>query len=124
MYSTSIVNPKTGRSNQVKAWDVSPKNVLAEMKSGRIKTARDLSWALLNDTESVKAMESTMERDSVKSGNFALSVFENALDWSLGLQLLAAIRAFVKAGKLPKVLTVAVNAKGDVFVLYKGQVIL
>ena len=116
MQTTSIVNPKTGKSNKVRVWDITPREILASFKSGELKSAKDLSWKLLNEKQSVKLMEKQLEGDQ-SSNNFALSVFENALDWMLGLKVVSFIDAFLKEKKLPKPFQVAVNKRGDVFII-------
>lgn len=123
MKTSSIVNPKTGKQNQVKTWNIIPRTILDMMKAGTIKSAKDLSWLLLNDDESIQAMQDQMSGDAAES-NFALAVFEQALDYALGIHVLSYIRNAVKIGKLPKPFQVAVNRKGDVFIITaSGQII-
>jgi hypothetical protein len=52
--------------------------------------------------------------------NWALNVFEGALDWGLGLGILRWLESYAKnfgTRYVPKKLIVGVNRKGDVFVL-------
>jgi hypothetical protein len=116
MQTTSIINPNTGKSNKVRVWNIEPRQILAGFKSGEFKSAKDLSWKLLNEKESVKLMEKQLDGDASER-NFGLSVFENALDWMLGLKVVTFIEAFLKEKKLPKPFQVAVNKKGDVFII-------
>jgi hypothetical protein len=115
MFTTSITNPKTNRSNKVAAWKVAPKKFWPALKSGSLD-AKKLSWKLLNDDESVQAMEEQIDGDSAES-NFALSIFENALDWAIGLAIINYCNAMIARHKiLPKPFTLMVNKKGDVFI--------
>lgn len=114
----TITNPKTGRSNTVRAWNIDPKQVLADLRSGRTKSAKDLSWRLLSEKESADDIEESVEApgDCART-NYALGIFEYALDWALGLVVLNFIRSAVRVKKLPKPFKVAANRKGDVFII-------
>lgn len=117
MRVTTITNPKTGRQIKVKAWRVEPREVLAKFEAGEYKDARDLSWALLSDRQTERAMAASEYGDS-QANNFALNVLENALDWGLGLKAITFIRQTVKGyKKMPKPFEVAAARNGDVFIV-------
>lgn len=123
MFSKTIINPQTNRQNKVNCWNINPREVLRLMREGKIKTARDLSWMLLNDDDTIQLMEETDAGDC-QNNNFALNVFENALDWGLGIKVLGFIRAFTQVKKMPKPFVVAANRKGDVFIITQSGQIL
>ena len=112
MYHTTITN----RRNQVRAWPVNPRAVMAKLKSGEWQSAKDISFALLDDDESIQEMQNEEYGDSAQS-NFALNIFENALDWTLGLAVINMLKACAAKGKWPKPFSVAVNRAGDVFII-------
>ena len=112
-----IISPKTNRPVSVRAWRIEPRDVLARFKSGEYKTAQDLSYALLNQSRSVMDMSEGLDGDSAQT-NFALCVFDNALDWTLGLAVLNLIRACRKQhNRLPKPFRIAASRAGDVFLI-------
>lgn len=113
MFHTTIVNPKTNRTNNVRCWKIEPRQAISELGQLGVKA---YSWKLLEEPEAVEDMEAEQYGDQA-SNNFALSVFENALDWRLGLAVHNFIRGFVKLRKLPKPFDVAVNHKGDIFIV-------
>ena len=117
MYTRTIQNPKTNRRNAVRCWSIAVRAIAAGLECGNIKSARDISWSLLNDDQSIQTMENEMGGDEV-SGNFALSVFENALDWQLGVAVLQVLKA--ARPRMPKDFEVAVNRAGDVFVIFQS----
>lgn len=116
MIRLAITNPKTGRTCNLRAWRVDPKAITAKCREGVFKTAKDISWALLNDDESIQDMQDTEYGDSSRN-NSALRMFESALDWTLGLAVLNYIRAFTTQKKFPKSFHVGYNTSGDVFVV-------
>jgi len=120
MYTQTMENPNTNRNNKFNCWDVSWDAIMAMVKDG--KGAKDISWALLNDDQSIMLMEETQDGDTQRS-NFALNIFENALDWGLGITTLNFMKACVKSHKKVKKFTVAANRKGDVFIAYNGKII-
>lgn len=124
MFQDTITNPKTNRQNKVTGWHIDATEVYNNFKNGTFKTARDLSWALLNDDQSIQKMEDEQYGDS-GSNNFALRIFEQALDWSLGLTVLQCIDAHIKARKsYPKQFDVLATRKGDVFIRYtSGRIV-
>jgi len=117
MFYSTITNPKTNRTNSVKCWEIQPREAIAKLTT---VGAKAYSWELLSEPEAVAEMESTSDGDSARS-NFALSVLENALDWGLGLAVLHFIRASVQNKKMPKPFTLAVNSRGDIFVITGGS---
>jgi hypothetical protein len=118
MEISHILNPETGRMNQVKAWTVDTRRVFDELKSG--KSAHDLGWMLLSDPESLREMEESQYGDCLEN-NFALNVFESALDWSLGLAILRTLQSYKdQFSKYPKSFRLAANTKGQVFLLGKS----
>jgi len=115
MATTQITNPKSGRKINVRVWSIDdPKAMLARFRGGL--TPKALSWELLSEKHSVKAMEREMDGEAASS-NFALSVFEHALDWTLGLTVFNWIVDAAKRGKMPKPFKVAVSRKGDTFII-------
>lgn len=123
MFQTTITNPNTNRINKVYAWTVAPKTFWNDLKTGEL-TPKQLSWKLLNDDQSIQVMDDSQYGDSACQ-NFALSVFENALDWSLGLAIVRYCNAMVSQRKtLPKPFTVMVTRKGDVFIkTFSGKIL-
>ena len=117
MYTTTITNPTTNRQNKVKVWEIETKLALQIVKSDGVK---GLSWHLLSEKEAIATMEQTAHGDSANN-NFALNIFENALDWGLGLKVVAYLQAYANTypGKQPKIVRVAANRKGDCFILSK-----
>lgn len=87
--------------------------------------AKALSWAMLNQPESAEAMGAEMGGECAKS-NFALGVFEHALDWGLGLMAANYLKAFAERypGKQPKEIRVACNRAGDCFIVNKENKII
>lgn len=116
MTSTTITS-EAGRQIKVRAWTVDAREVLADLRSGAIQTARDLGIAFLSAKRSLATMAATEYGDS-QTNNFALNAFENALDWSLGLATLDVIRAAVKARKLPKPFQIAATGRGQVYAIF------
>jgi hypothetical protein len=123
VYTSTIINPKTGKSNKVKMWDINVSALYADLLAGKL-TAKGLSWSLLSDDKSYQAMQSTEYGDS-SSNNWSLAILEQALDWAIGLKILNFIRACALNHKRPKAFKVAVNRKGDVFIIssINGEVI-
>lgn len=116
MQTMLITNPETGREVRVMAWRVDPRAVVEEFRAGRLRTARDLGWAILSDEETVCAMAET-EHEESSDRNLALRVFEHALDWRLGLWTLDFIRAAARMGRMPKQFHVAADRAGRVYVI-------
>lgn len=116
MRYSSIINPRTGRSNRVRAWDIDVKALWEQIKANQIQSARDVSVMLLNDDDSIQAMVDEEYGDSAEC-NFALSVFENALDFTLGMAVLWFFQVCCKAGKLPGPFSVVATRKGDIFIV-------
>lgn len=124
MKTITIVNPKTGRENKVRAWAVQPRELLRLKKAGVWTSMKDLSWLFLNDAASIRAMEKELDGDSASS-NFALSIFENALDYGIGMEVCRYIDGCVRAsGRYPKPFQVAVSRSGNIFIITaSGRVI-
>lgn len=117
MYTETIQNPKTGRQITVRCWNVSTVEALKLIGNDGVKA---LSWALLNDSESVQTMEQEQHGDEARN-NFALSVFEHALDWSLGMKIYAYLQSYrAQTGKLPRQTKVVCTRNGDVYVMLKN----
>ncbi len=117
MHTQTIINPKTNRKNAVKCWNVETRKVIDILRNGNIK---DVSWALLSDNESIEAMEETQHEDSGRT-NFALNIFENALDWRLGIAVVNVIKGIkAQTGKYPTRFTIAANRNGDLFFIGKA----
>jgi hypothetical protein len=75
---------------------------------------------LLNDDQAIQTMRDEEYGDCAQC-NFAIAIFEQALDWRLGLTVIQVIRSIVKqTKKLPKPFELAVNRKGDIFVLFSS----
>jgi hypothetical protein len=114
MYTEKITNPKTGRQVNVRCWDVETKTAVALVNKDGVKA---LSWAMLDDDESIQTMSNEQHGDSA-SNNFALSVFENALDWGLGLKVTSYLQAYrSQHGRYPKSTKIACTRGGDVYVV-------
>lgn len=113
MYHERIESPKSGRQCAVRVWAINPKEMHDRLGSDFFR-ARELSWALLE--EGATEMAAEMDGDSAPR-NFALSIFENALDWRLGTTVLGVLKAYQKRrpGLVPRHLFVAVNRAGNVF---------
>ena len=110
---TTIPEPANARAS----WMVEPRKVLASLKAGTVKSAKDLSWLLLSDEHVFETMQDEEHGEDAES-NLALSTFEDALDWRLGALVLSCIRATVKATKrLPKPFRLVVGPKGTVYIL-------
>lgn len=121
MYHTAIVNPKTNKKNVVRVFSIETNEAVKILNKDGVKA---LSWELLNQPESVSDMEKELYGDH-STTNFALSVFENALDFQLGLTVFHYIKAVrAQYGKSPKIVRIAVNRKGDTFIISKnGEII-
>lgn len=118
-----IKSPNNGAEFCVRAWDIVPRDILNKFKTGEYKSARDLSWALLSDTQSTQLMEDTLDKDSAPS-NFALHVFENALDWNLGIVVTRIIKDALKQKRIPKPFKVAVDRRGDVWTIHPSGTVI
>lgn len=116
MYYKRVVNPNSGRESNCKCWMVDPAKVMALIREKKIQTSKDLSLMLLGDDEAVQLMGEEMGGEDA-GHNFALQVFEHALDWTIGLAVLDFIRACAKMGKKPRPFEVAANRSGQVFVI-------
>ena len=117
MHTQTIINPKTNRKNTVRCWNIETRKVIDILRNGDIK---DISWALLSDSESVTMMQETQHEDSGRT-NFALNIFENALDWRLGIAVVNVLKGIkTLTGKYPSKITIAANRNGDIFYIGKN----
>lgn len=114
MFTQKILNPKTKRQNNMRCWRVEWSTIIELLKSG--KSAKDISWMFLNDDQSVQVMDDEQYGDS-QSNNFALNVFENALDYAIGIKILQYVRFLNSMKKKHDVFVVACNRGGDVFIV-------
>ncbi len=117
MYGKTIVNPETGRTNRVRCWRLNPRAAYEDLKANGVKA---FSWKLLSDDQSIQLMEDQEAGDSADT-NWSLHIFENALDWALGIRVANFIDLFITHRKaLPAPFEVAVNRKGDIFIIGKS----
>ena len=100
-----IRNPFTGRINNFTVFTTTTDDAVAARKQGGTKA---ISWMLLSQ------------------GNVgARSVFENALDWTIGLIVEDFIRQLAAMKIKAKVIRVAVAANGTVLIVRKdGEILL
>jgi hypothetical protein len=119
MYTTTITNPTTGRKNVIRVFPIETREAVHIANEKGVKA---LSWELLDQPESLDTMNAEMGGETARS-NFALSVFESALDWGLGMTVVSYLKAFAQKypGKQPKEVRAAVNRKGDVFIVDKNN---
>jgi hypothetical protein len=90
---------------------VVPKEIWQDLRAGKIKDAKDISWKILN--QKWDCIEDSEYGDSAEN-NLGLRIFEQALDWSIGLKVGNFINSCVKNYKrLPKPFTLKI--KGDNF---------
>jgi len=73
-----IIRPDTKRKANLKTWKIEPRAILDFLKD-KDKSARDISWLLLNDDQSIQVIEAQQYGDRA-GNNFALAIFEQALD--------------------------------------------
>jgi len=114
----TLVNPNTGRKLKVKAWALNRANVVDYLRGG--KTARDLSFEILGTKRSLETMENQEYGDSA-SNNFALSVFEHALDWRIGFTIIDFFAALRKVKKTFPNFELCVARNGDIFITAVGR---
>ena len=114
MYHKMITSPKTGRQNRVRVWAIHPSRLYQTLGKAAFQDARELSWHLLE--ESIDDMAAEQHGDCSQR-NFALSVFENALDWRIGHTVQGVLSNYQKhrPGFVPRRLFLAINRSGDVF---------
>lgn len=118
MQTTTITAPNTGRQLRVRAWQVEPRKLAEAVTSGQ--SARDISWALLSDDEAFGEMRAEQHGDEA-SRNFALSIFENALDFRLGSAALSYVQTALRQfGRYPKPFTLAIDRRGDIYIVGAG----
>lgn len=107
-----------GRERRLACWTIKTADVKEAFASKRFKTAKDLGWSMLADKESTARLERDCTKgDDVPGGNFALRVFEQALDWSLGLAATRFITDLAKVRKVAPEFQVGVDRKGETYIL-------
>jgi len=121
MYTKTIINPKTNRKTTLRCWNINPRAILDKCNSEKI-TAREISWMLLNDDQSIQTMTMQAEEyGDCANMNFSLACFEQALDWRLGIATMNVIRSILKqTGKLVKPFEIGVSRKGDIFAIFQS----
>ena len=102
-----------GRTIKAFTWTLDTKETVAYLKDHSVK---DLSWKMLSDKKAQAKAAREMDGESATT-NFALSILENALDWSLGLAAFRFIRDALAVKRCPRTFHVAVTNKGDVFIV-------
>ena len=102
-----------GRTVKAFTWTLDTKETVAYLKDHSVK---DLSWKMLSDKKAQAKAAREMGGESATT-NFALSILENALDWSLGIAALRFIRDALTVKRCPRTFRVAVTSKGDVFIV-------
>jgi hypothetical protein len=124
MYCKEIMNPKTNRKVTLKTWMIEPRKVIELIKQKKIESAKDLSFMLLNDEDSLYTIEQQEGGDGAEN-NFGLAIFEYALDWRLGMTIINFIQGVIKKHKrAPKPFEIGVSRKGDIFlILPSGRII-
>jgi len=126
METRTIVNPKTNRNVKVTKWTVDVSSVYEHLKAlGDTGTAKDVSWFIMSDKATIEKMDREQNGDST-SNNFALGVFENGLDWGIGLAFFSYLNWYKsqRNGKRPKTLQIAADRKGRIYIIRPSQVIL
>jgi hypothetical protein len=102
-----------GRTVNAFTWTLDTKETVAYLKDHSV---RDLSWKMLSEKKAQAKAVREMGGESATT-NFALSILENALDWSLGLAAFRFIRDALAVKRCPRTFRVAVTNKGDVFIV-------
>ena len=115
MFHATVLNPFTNRENAVRVFPIVTREAVAIVKRDGVKA---LSWAILNQAEALADCEAEMAGDSA-ANNFALGIFEHALDWGMGLAVVAYLKSFAAQypGRQPKTVRVAVSKGGQVFIV-------
>jgi hypothetical protein len=102
-----------GRTVKAFTWTLDTKETVAYLKDHSVK---DLSWKMLSDKKAQAKAAREMDGESATT-NFALSIFEKALDITLGLTAFQFIRDRLAIKRCPRTFRVAVTNKGDVFIV-------
>lgn len=107
-----------GKNIKVKAFSVVPNEIrdfINELKAkGSSHILQSLSFAMLDSAKRIMRAE---ECGDSSRNNFALSMFENALDHRLGWAVALYIDASIEAYKRqPKPFKLCVTGKGDLFI--------
>jgi len=96
---------------------VTPKAVIHAMKSGEVKSSKDLTYWLLDKSNARDQMEDTSNGDCAEN-NLGLAIFERALDWRIGSTVFDFIRAVAtQYHALPKTFRITYNARKDQLVI-------
>ena len=118
-----ILNPETNREiSVVSLGEVQPKEILVKLKAGA--GTKEISWMFLSNKSSEKAIAKSLNGDSADN-NFSLRIFEQALDWGIGISVLRVIRnTYKEYKKIPKPFGLFVSRKGYIFgKLQSGKVV-
>ena len=109
-----ILNPETNKEvSVVSLGEVNPKEVIAKIKDGA--GAKEISWMFLSRKSSERAMAKSLGGDCAEN-NFSLRIFEQALDWSIGVSVIGIIRNTYQLHKrIPKPFNLFVSRKGETF---------
>lgn len=102
-----------GRTVKAIAWTLDTKETVAYLKDHSVK---DLSWKMLSDKKAQAKAAREMDGESATT-NFALNIFEKALDITLGLTAFQFIRDRLAIKRCPRTFRVAVTNKGNVFIV-------
>ena len=95
---------RSGRKGVIARIPVVPKEVLKDVD--KFKSVKDLSWYLLDDVLG--------DMDPDDADDFAKFVYEEALDYKIGMAALQLFRAAAKKKKIPKPFYIDVMSDGDV----------
>ena len=120
---TTMLPPNTGKKLTVDTYRVVPRELLAWTRTRRNCTAKHISLYLLGQERSLRKAEAQDGGDT-RHNNYALRIFENALDWSLGLAVLKLLAAY-PVGRLPRPFTLGATRKGSILVQFpSGKIIV
>lgn len=124
-FETKKVTLETGKTVNLKAFSVNPSEIRAFMKEAKSSDdknpIRSLSFEIISSAK--KLMKAEEYGDSAKT-NFALSVFENALDYRLGLAVCSYIDLCAETfNKTPKPFSIGVDSKGNLHIItFSGKI--
>lgn len=102
-----------GRAVKAFTWTLDTTETVAYLKTHSVK---DLSWKMLSEKKALAKASREMGGEAATT-NFALSIFEKALDITLGLTAFQFIRDRLAIKRCPRTFRVAVTGKGDVFIV-------
>lgn len=112
-----IVNPTTNREIHVRTFTIKSIDVQNEYK--RSKSAQSVGFMILE--QAIDLMKDTVDGDSSER-NFGLSVFENALDFRLGMIGIDLWKIAIR-DKKHKILRIGISRKGDIYSMQSGRLI-